>query len=109
MSQPDTPEPDANARGEVDDAALDEARIDVYHRLMAAQDRIAHARYARGVDHATVEAALDASETGPTAAERREDLYMSALAHYVASLGGRLELRAVFADDTVTIDPGERG
>ena len=99
----------AAGQGAVDDNALDQERIYVYERLMAAQDAIAQARYARGVDHATVEAALDASETGPTAAERREDLYMSALAHYVRSLGGRLELRAVFADDTVTIDPEDTG
>ena len=107
------PEPDdttaAAGQEPVDTPALDEARIRVYERLMAAQDQIAQARYARGVAHATIEAALDASETGPAPAERREDLYMSALAHYVESLGGTLELRAVFADDTVTIDPGARG
>ena len=38
--------------------------------------------------------------------ERRADLRVSTLRRYVAALGGRLELRAVFADGEVAI--GER-
>jgi hypothetical protein len=41
--------------------------------------------------------------------QRREDLFLSALAHYVEALGGRLEIRAVFGDDTILVrrTPGE--
>ena len=36
-------------------------------------------------------------------AERREDLYLSALRYYVEALGGRLEVRAVFGDEAVVV------
>ncbi|HET9102626.1 MAG TPA: hypothetical protein VFN55_04680 [Solirubrobacteraceae bacterium] len=86
--------------------ALDEARIAVYTRLLDAQDTIAQDRYAHGVGDEAVQAALDAADQGPSAAERREDLYVSALAHYVRALGGRLEIHAVFAESAVVLDPG---
>jgi hypothetical protein len=35
--------------------------------------------------------------------KRREDLDLSALAHYVAALGGRIEIRAVFGDDEILV------
>ena len=79
------------------------ARVRLYKRLMQAQDRIAHARYARGVPDAVVLAAMDAAETGITADERREDLYLAALSAYVEALRGRLEVRAVFEDDEAVV------
>jgi hypothetical protein len=36
-------------------------------------------------------------------AERREDLYVSALRSYVEALGGRLEVRAVFGDEAIVV------
>jgi hypothetical protein len=74
-------------------------RAAIYERLMEAQEEIAHALYRRGVGDATVVAALDAADERLTSDERREDLYLSALRHYVAALGGTLEIRAVFDDD----------
>ena len=70
---------------------------------MAAQEQIAHARYARGVAHEAVLAVMDAAATRPSEGERREDLYMSALSAYVQALGGRLELRAVFPEETIAV------
>jgi hypothetical protein len=32
-----------------------------------------------------------------------EDLYLSALGHYVGALGGRLEVRAVFDDEVIQV------
>ena len=100
MAAPRRPEPPSAEPG-----ALDEARIAVYTRLLDAEDKIAQARYRRGVSDETVQAALDASDEGPSPAERREDLYLAALTHYVAALGGRLEIHAVFGDETVVITP----
>ena len=37
--------------------------------------------------------------------EHQEDLYLSTLRAYVAEMGGRLELRAVFPDGSVEIIP----
>ena len=55
------------------------------------------------MDHATVEAALDRIDEKMSEAERREDLYLSALRYYVEALGGRLEVRAVFGDEAVVV------
>ena len=38
--------------------------------------------------------------------ERPDDLYLATLKYYVALLGGRLEVAAVFPEATVIIDPG---
>jgi hypothetical protein len=70
---------------------------------MEAQERIAHACYGRGIPDQEVQAALDASDERLSEDERREDLYLSALAHYVEALGGRLEVRAVLGDEAVVV------
>ena len=48
-------------------------------------------------------AALDAVDEEISDEQRREDLYLSGLAHYVAALGGRIEVRAVFGDEEILI------
>jgi hypothetical protein len=42
--------------------------------------------------------ALEVAET-----DDEEDVYVATLARYVAELGGRLEVRAVFPDEIVTL------
>jgi hypothetical protein len=76
-------------------------RVKLYERLMEAQEKIAQARYARGVTDELVLGALDAAEAGISDAERREDLYVSSLAAYVEALGGHVEVSAVFDDDRI--------
>ena len=88
------------------EAPVNEMRVRLYEQLMEAQERIAQARYAGGVDDAAVLAALDAAETGISEQQRREDLYLASLAAYVAALGGRLEVRAVFGDESVVVRTG---
>ncbi|MHB1835029.1 MAG: hypothetical protein ACYCXW_08690 [Solirubrobacteraceae bacterium] len=86
---------------------MNETRVRLYEQLMEAQEQIAHARYARGIPHEAVLAAMDAAETRPSESERREDLYLSALSAYVQALGGRLELRAVFPEETIEVKRGD--
>ena len=78
-------------------------RAQIYERLMEAQERIAHALYKRGVSHQALLDALDAVDERLSEDQRREDLYLSALAHYVHALGGRLEVRAVFGDEAILV------
>ena len=80
-----------------------DTRVRVYEQLMAAQEQIAQARYAHGVGDESVLSAMDAAELEPSEGARREDLYLSSLSAYVEALGGRLEIRAVFPDDTVLV------
>jgi hypothetical protein len=82
---------------------VNEMRARIYRRLLEAEERIAHERYRAGVKHETVEAALDSVDERMSEAERREDLYLSALRYYVEALGGRLEVRAVFGDEAVVV------
>ena len=96
-------EPTRSSQDAVGDQPVNEARAAIYQRLMAAEDRIAHALYARGVDHRLVADALDAADDRLSEAERREDLYVSSLGHFVAALGGRIEVRAVFDDHAVLV------
>lgn len=82
---------------------MNEMRAEIYRRLMEAEERIAHTLYKRDVSHDDVLAALDAVDEELSEAQRREDLYLSALEHYVEALGGRLEVRAVFDEDDVLV------
>ena len=87
------------------DEPVNDKRAELYERLFEAQELIAHARYRRGVNHEVVAAALDAVDELISDEDRREDLYLAALTHYVEALGGRLEVRAVFGDDAIVV-PG---
>lgn len=71
-------------------------RAQIYERLMEAQERIAQVLYKRGVSHESVLQALDAVDERMSEAERRDDLYLSAMTYFVEALGGRLEVRAMF-------------
>jgi hypothetical protein len=82
---------------------VNEARARLYQRLMEAEDQIAHALQVRGVSPEAIDAALDAIDEQLSEDERREDLYLSALDRYVTGLGGRLEVHAVFDDQTIVI------
>ncbi len=97
------PEPTSSGK-EVDrEESVNRMRAEIYRRLMEAQERIAHVLYARDVSHDEVRAALDAVDEKLSDEQRREDLYLSGLEHYVAALGGRIEVRAVFGGDEILV------
>jgi hypothetical protein len=98
LSKPSSSETDANRDGPVNSM-----RAELYRRLLEAQEQIAHVLYQRGVSHDDVLAALDAVDEEISDDHRREDLYLSALERYVAALGGRIEVRAVFGDDEILV------
>jgi len=74
---------------------LNEERVAMYRRLMDAEARLEPVRLRHGV-----------GETAPEAGE--SDDYLATLARYVAALGGHLEVRAVFPEETITLlrEPG---
>jgi hypothetical protein len=78
-------------------------RAELYRHLMEAQEQIAHVLYQRGVSHDDVLAALDTVDEEISDDQRREDLYLSGLVQYVAALGGRIEVRAVFGDEEILV------
>lgn len=76
---------------------------------MDAELRLADVRRRRGISQATMAETLDVSQPNISRIEAEDDVYLSTLARYVAALGGHLEVRAVFAEETVTLlrDPGD--
>jgi biotin synthase-related radical SAM superfamily protein len=100
LSEPRRSETDADG-----EQPVNLMRAELYRRLMEAQEQIAHVLYRRGVSHDAVSAALDAVDEEISDDQRREDLYLSGLEHYVAALGGRVEIRAVFEgeDDEILV------
>ena len=82
---------------------MNETRVRLYEQLIEAQERIAQSRYAHGVPHTEVLAAMDEAESVPSDEERAQDLYLATLSAYVHALGGRLEIHAVFPEETVRI------
>jgi hypothetical protein len=89
--------------------SLNEQRVATYVRLMDAQERIAQALSRHGVSDARIDEALGVSELDSSEAEPEDDLYLGSLARYVGALGGHLEVRAVFPDETITVrrDPDD--
>ena len=70
---------------------------------MDAQERIAQARSRGGESDAKIDAALSLSELNDSEIEHEEDVYLTTLTRYVAALGGRLEVSAVFPEETITV------
>lgn len=81
--------------------AVNEGRVAVYVRLLQAQQQIAQALSAHGVDDEAIAEAFDAADNG--SGEDDYDIYLGELGRYVAALGGHLELRAVFPQETITV------
>lgn len=82
---------------------LNESRVTTYKRLMDAEVRLGELRARRAVSQAQVAEILSVSQPNVSRIEQEDDLYLSTLARYVAALGGHLEIRAVFSDETITI------
>lgn len=82
---------------------LSEGRIDAYRRLMEAEVRLNDLRRRRGLSQAQIAEALEVSQPNVSRIEQEDDLYLSTLARYVAALGGHLEVRAVFPEETITL------
>ncbi len=82
---------------------LNEARVAMYRRLMDAEARLDDVRRRRGVSETALGDALEASE------ESAPDVYLDALTRHVTALGGHLEIRAVFPEETITLlrEPAE--
>jgi hypothetical protein len=77
--------------------------VAAYERLMEAQHRVANARYRAGVTDAEVDKALEACEPENPESLSDEELYLGTLARFVAALGGRLDVVAVFGDETIDL------
>lgn len=92
-------------RGSIDATPVRRARVDAYKRAMREVIALTELRESRGVTQQQLAGALDVTQPNVSRIEHQDDLFLSTLRSYVEALGGRLELRAVFPDQTVVFEP----
>lgn len=89
---------------------VNERRVAAYQRLLDAGEQVARARHGAGESWTEIERALAASELNDAEVALEPDLYLTTLTRFVAALGGHVEVRAVFGEETMTVrrEPEER-
>lgn len=80
-------------------------RIDEHRRALLDALDLAALRESRGMTQQCQADTLGVSQANISRIERQEDLYLSTLSNYVAALGGRLEVSAVFSDEIIRLFP----
>jgi DNA-binding XRE family transcriptional regulator len=78
-------------------------RVDDIKRAMQLEIALAELREMRGVTQASVAEELSTSRPNVGRIEKELDIRLSTLERYVAALGGKLEIHAVFDDDDVKL------
>lgn len=80
--------------------------MEEYKRAMYDALKLADLREQRGRTQREVAQTLATSQANVSRIEHEESPYLSTLKYYVAALGGRLEVRAVFPDGAVLLVGG---
>ena len=87
------------------------AEIDAGKRAMRDIITLTELRERRGISQSEVAGVLGASQPNVSELEsvidEDEDVYLSTLRHYIEALGGRLEITAVFPDETIRLVPAD--
>ncbi|MHB8312327.1 MAG: XRE family transcriptional regulator, partial [Candidatus Dormibacteria bacterium] len=60
-------------------------------------------REARGATQQQVADAWEVSQANVSQIERTSDIYLSTLRKYIFALGGRVEIRAIFPDEIISV------
>lgn len=76
-------------------------------RKHLAEIRLHQVRHLREMTQAEVAAELNIDQTGVSKLENRDDMRVSTLRDYIEAIGGRLEMHAVFPDQTITVELGK--
>ncbi len=72
-----------------------------------AQIELSHMRKARDLSQVALAAKLGTDQGSISRMEKQGDMYLSTLRSYVEAVGGKLELRAVFPGQIMTLEVGE--
>lgn len=81
----------------------DEPYIQSVREIMHAEQRLASLRRHRHMSQEALAEKLSVSQSSISQFERADDMRLSTLESYVKALGGRIEIRAVFDDETLPI------
>jgi predicted transcriptional regulator len=84
-----------------------EAAVAREGRLLELRERLHEARQHAGLSQTDLAERIGMTQAGVSRIERGADPKLSTLEHYVAALGARLEIRAVFDDDAVVVLAGD--
>ena len=79
------------------------ARIEQREQAIEAELTISQLREARGTTQESVAERMNVTQSNVSHFERNPNIFLRSLAGYVEALGGRLEIRAVFPDQVVTL------
>lgn len=79
------------------------ARIEQREQAIEAELTISQLRQARGATQESVAERMNVTQSNVSHFERNPNIFLRSLASYIESLGGRLEIRAVFSDQIVTL------
>jgi DNA-binding XRE family transcriptional regulator len=77
-----------------------EERVRITRHEMALEEM----RRARSLTQTAIAEHLGIDQGAVSKIEKRTDMYLSTLRNYVEAMGGKLELRAVFPEETVDLD-----
>ncbi|MGB2712522.1 MAG: XRE family transcriptional regulator [Conexibacter sp.] len=80
-----------------------EERIEQHRQLLELEVGLAELRRRRGLTQAALSETLAMTQANVSRIEHEDDLYLSTLTRYVAGLGGRLQIHAVFDDEDVLL------
>jgi transcriptional regulator with XRE-family HTH domain len=78
-------------------------RMEEYRKATDTALALADLRKSRGATQQDVANGLSTSQANISQIEHQGDIYLSTLDRYVRALGGRLEIAAVFPDQTVAL------
>jgi transcriptional regulator with XRE-family HTH domain len=85
------------------------AQVDAYRAALRDVLALTELREARGVTQQQLAEAWEVSQANVSRVEHEQDVYLSTLSAYVSALGGRLELKAIFPDQSVQLKlPGSK-
>jgi DNA-binding XRE family transcriptional regulator len=79
------------------------AKVEAYKGAMRDVLAIEELRAGRHLTQEQVAQALGVSQANVSQIEHQDNIYLRTLSNYIAALGGHLEVRAVFPDETVVL------
>ncbi len=94
-----------DVRREVVRTPDEESRVAEIREAMEVALRLSQLRRRREVTQVAQASAMSTTQGNISRIEHQDDLFISTLRDYVGALGGQLQLRAVFPDETVEILP----
>ena len=97
--------PFKNLRDKLESTPEGRAAMERERRIVRDMLALYELRAARGVPRAVLDRAWETGRADVSPGEHETGAYYTALRDYVEALGGKLELRAVFPDQTIRLGP----